>query len=361
MTELSDSLLKKIKDSENSAIEKCRKIALYEQDIGNLERRCQEELEEEIGLKSKLENSKQEVLEKKIEKSRMMLEWKATVKSYRKIKSMLRSGRKQRIQVLQEITDFMDTCAKTTLQVKSRFGFAAEEEELALRLGKIQDNVSHLNFDVKTHFSKLHERETNSREMIEVTKKLELEKKALNISKELSVNLEAESNELMIQLDKSDSTEIIQQLEEDIRNLLKKVSEVQQDANVSAGQDTETETSETADMAPSTPVKLPNKLPNIAEQKSMLRHLNSPRTKFTLPQPPKPVGIQSSPNISKPKVPSPQLQRPCPSSPRPRASSSEPPRPGTPIKQERKRQSVEVVSNGSRFIFKKPLPPPPRK
>ena len=397
MAELSNSLLKKIKESEERALESCHQIQQYEQDIINLERRCQEELNEELELKTEVKSAKQDVLEKKIEKSQMMHQYKSAVNMCEKKKDLLRTRRKQRTEVLKEITHYVDTTVKYSNTVHLQFGFAAEKEERQCRIDKIQHKMSHLDLYVKTHFSELSERQSNSSDRIEVAKKLEFERKSLKLAKNMLVNLEAESNDLMIQLEQNDSssTIAIKQLEEDIRDLSKKVDKVQQDGQADQDHVLEDDYREAGDVKPC--IQSHEIDQSVAGQNSPVNHQNSLVTKLTLPPPisPKPgvaslhLKMQPSPcpssprpgvsspqpprsgtpkrssveivsNGSKPRVPSLHLKTPpspCPSSPRPGASSPQPPRPGTP----RKRPSVEIVSNGSRFVFKKPFPPPPRK
>lgn len=225
MGDLSDMLMRKLKQSEDEAVQKYRRINELHNASSNLNNAYEEEKTKLDDMRKELEKSKLEKLKKRIEKSEVRIAKRSFIRVMRMRKEEFKKNKRMRVQLLKTISQSLDRDTHTELLdsvgLVIRPGSDAEGRTVPNILQSIEDDIRGLNERIlKTEEAILHREE--------LQKGIESAEKTLQISRSVKAGLEKETNDLMLKIDES-SAENNFDLEKDIKDLQQEISSLKDD------------------------------------------------------------------------------------------------------------------------------------
>ena len=238
MSEFTDQLFLKIKESETLALanrEALRKIDEETEDFKLKLKNCEKMITEG---REKMVRAKYILRSKQTELALININQSAKVEQSGVLSKQIANATEAKIEKLQEITELVDKMAAETREMVGCHGLMASKEFRLEQRKLVKDKLIHLLEEVVT----LHEKVLSQQDAIERRKRviedIDFMEKGLNESKDIKTKLEADANELMLEVNrlrrqKDDASKV--KLDREVKDLQKEVSKLLQAKQAATG------------------------------------------------------------------------------------------------------------------------------
>jgi len=238
MSEFTDQLFLKIKESETLALanrEVLRKIDEETEDLKLKLKNCEKMITEG---REKMMRAKYILRSKQTELALININHSSKVEQSGVLSKQIANATEAKIDKLQEITELVDKLAAGTREMVGCHGLMASKEFKLEQRKLVKDKLIELLEEVAT----LHEKILSQNHAIERQKKviedIEVLEKGLNESKDIKTKLEAEANELMLDVNRlrcqKDDASMVK-LDREVKDLQQEVSKLLQEKQAAIG------------------------------------------------------------------------------------------------------------------------------